>query len=195
MNKIHDFHYCDICVENLMLFPSEFKVYTRQGLTKHRRDGDQDDSSYKGHPLCVFCDERYLDNDALHSHLHKNHFWCHFCEADGNQDFFNTYALLRQHFKKDHFLCEEGPCRQEQFTAVFRTKIDLQAHRANVHSKGLSKAEVKQIRQIDTGFTYGSSREDYAGEPNPRHRRAVPVSGARGGGGSDKTTVKLRWVI
>lgn len=189
MNKVHELHYCDICVDKLMLFPAEFKVYTRQDLTRHRREGDPDDSSHKGHPMCLFCDERYLDNDALHSHLHKNHFWCHFCEADGDQDFFSTYPLLRQHFKKEHYLCEEGPCKQEQFTSVFRTKIDLQAHRASVHSKGLSKAEAKQLRQIDMGFTYGSSRED--SEPPPRFGRVVPVSGARGGN-NDKITVKFR---
>ena len=24
--------------------------------------------------------------DQLHSHLHKVHFWCHFCEGDGKQE-------------------------------------------------------------------------------------------------------------
>ena len=39
--------------------------------------------SHKGHPLCQFCDERYLDNDELLKHLRKQHYFCHFCEADG----------------------------------------------------------------------------------------------------------------
>ncbi len=161
--KVHDRYYCDICLENLKLFPFEFKTYTRQELTSHRRDGDPDDRSYKGHPLCKFCDERYLDNDALHAHLQKNHFWCHFCEIDGKQEFYSTYPALRQHFNTEHFLCEEGACKDEQYTSVFRSKIDLQAHRAQTHTKGLSKAEAKQLRQIELGFTFARSEEEEEG--------------------------------
>lgn len=38
---------------------------------------------------------------------------------------FSDYIALREHFKKEHFLCEDGECAQEQFTGVFRTDIDL----------------------------------------------------------------------
>lgn len=38
---------------------------------------------------------------------------------------FRDYAALRVHFKAEHYLCEEGDCAEEQFTAVFRTEIDL----------------------------------------------------------------------
>ena len=175
--KAHDLVYCDICIENLKLFPSEFKAYTRQDLIRHRRDGDPDDKSHKGHPLCKFCDERYLDNDALHSHLRKNHFWCHFCENDGRQEYYDNYTLLRQHFKKDHYLCEEGQCKHEKFTSVFRTKLDLQAHRASTHTKGLSKAEAKQLRQIDVGFTYARDADDSNENVPPRARNYATARG------------------
>lgn len=33
--------------------------------------------------------------------------------------------MLREHYKKDHFLCEEGECFKEQLTSVFPTEIDL----------------------------------------------------------------------
>lgn len=160
VRKTHDLFYCDICRDNLKLFPSEFKAYTRQELTKHRREGDSDDTSHKGHPHCKFCDERFLDNDTLHAHLRHTHFWCHFCEHDGKQEYYCDYPLLRQHFKKDHFLCEEGPCKNEKFTSVFRSKIDLQAHRAKVHARGMSKAEAKQLRKIEVGFTVVRGREE-----------------------------------
>ena len=35
--------------------------------------GDPDDTSHRGHPLCKFCDERYLDNDELLKHLRRDH--------------------------------------------------------------------------------------------------------------------------
>ena len=52
-------------------------------LAQHRRVGDPEDKSHKGHPLCKFCEERYLDNDELVRHLRKDHFFCHFCDSDG----------------------------------------------------------------------------------------------------------------
>ena len=170
--KTHGLHYCEICTNHLKLFLSEFRLYTRQELTRHRREGDPDNTSYRGHPLCQFCDERFLDNDALHAHLRKMHFWCHFCESEGKQDYYCNYLLLRDHFKSAHFLCEEGACQHEKFTSVFRNKIDLQAHRAAAHSKTVSKAEAKQMRQLDVGFTYARSEEQKQG------------GGASGGGRS-----------
>lgn len=160
MHKAHNLHYCDICTANLKLFPSEFKTYTRRDLDVHCREGDKDDTSHRGHPLCEFCGERYLDNDQLHAHLRKNHFWCHICENDGKQDYFKDYPSLRRHFRVEHFLCEEGHCKEEKFASVFRSKLDLQAHRAGAHTKGLSKSAVKQLKQLDVGFTYSREREE-----------------------------------
>ena len=68
---------------HLQLFTIDRKFYNRAQLAQHRRVGDEDDRSYKGHPLCQFCDDRFFDNDDLLRHLRKQHFYCHFCEADG----------------------------------------------------------------------------------------------------------------
>lgn len=137
-------------------------MYTRSKLTAHRRDGDSDDRSHRGHPWCEFCDERYLDNDALHSHLRKVHFWCHFCEVDGRQDYFPSVHALRAHFKSDHFLCEEGNCRNDILTSTFRNEIDLKAHKASTHSKGMSKADVKKMRCLPVDFAYSNSTSSSA---------------------------------
>ncbi|EDO40042.1 predicted protein, partial [Nematostella vectensis] len=149
MRQTHQLYFCALCVKHYTKFSHERKAYTRQDLARHRRIGDSDDKSHKGHPLCQFCDERFLDNDELHGHLRKNHFWCHFCETDGKQLYYNDYPNLREHFRHDHLLCEEDECRFEQFTNVFRTDIDLQAHRANKHGRKLTKAQAKQVRQVE----------------------------------------------
>lgn len=154
MRREHEKYYCDLCVTHLRKFSCELKAYTRPELARHRRVGDADDKSHKGHPLCVFCDQRYLDNDELHSHLRKDHFWCHFCERDGCQDYYPNYENLRVHFRDFHFLCEEGDCINEQFTSVFRTKVDLQAHRAAKHTGKLTKAQARQARQLDVDITF-----------------------------------------
>ena len=38
---------------------------------------------------------------------------------------FSDYPELRQHFARDHFLCLEGACQENQFTHAFRSEIDL----------------------------------------------------------------------
>lgn len=80
---------------------------------------------YSGHPLCQFCDVRYLDSDELFRHLRKDHLFCHFCDTDGKHFYYSSYTDLRTHFREEHYLCEEGECKNEVFTSAFRTDIDL----------------------------------------------------------------------
>ncbi|XP_040829500.1 E3 ubiquitin-protein ligase ZNF598-like isoform X2 [Ochotona curzoniae] len=158
MRRQHELFCCKLCLKHLKIFTYERKWYSRKDLARHRTQGDPDDTSHRGHPLCKFCDERYLDNDELLKHLRRDHYFCHFCDADGAQDYYSDYAYLREHFREKHFLCEEGRCSTEQFTHAFRTEIDLKAHRTACHSR--SRAEARQNRQIDLQFSYA-----------PRHSR------------------------
>ena len=175
--KSHGLYFCDICVDGLKLFPSEFKMYTRSELTIHRRQGDVDDKSHKGHPLCEFCDQRFLDNDALHLHLRMDHFWCHFCEGEGKQDYYMDCHSLKKHFRRDHFLCEEGSCRQEMLTSAFKNEIDLKAHQASMHSK--SKAEAKLMRALPVEFSITGYHFD---NPVPQTKRRGQSAAALGHG-------------
>ncbi|KAM4820079.1 E3 ubiquitin-protein ligase ZNF598 isoform 1-T1 [Thomomys bottae] len=158
MRKQHELFCCKLCLKHLKIFTYERKWYSRKDLARHRMQGDPDDTSHRGHPLCKFCDERYLDNDELLKHLRRDHYFCHFCDADGAQDYYSDYAYLREHFREKHFLCEEGRCSTEQFTHAFRTEIDLKAHKTACHSR--SRAEARQNRQIDLQFSFA-----------PRHSR------------------------
>ncbi|XP_037364001.1 E3 ubiquitin-protein ligase ZNF598 [Talpa occidentalis] len=158
MRRQHELFCCKLCLKHLQIFTHERKWYSRKDLARHRMQGDPDDTSHRGHPLCKFCDERYLDNDELLKHLRRDHYFCHFCDADGAQDYYSDYAYLREHFRERHFLCEEGRCGAEQFTHAFRTEIDLKAHRTACHSR--SRAEARQNRHIDLQFSFA-----------PRHSR------------------------
>ncbi|GLH02957.1 E3 ubiquitin-protein ligase ZNF598 [Gryllus bimaculatus] len=172
MRKEHELHYCDLCVDNLKIFTGERRCYTRQELAQHRRKGDPDDRSHRGHPLCEFCDQRYMDNDELFRHLRRDHLFCHFCDADGFHRYYSSYDYLRDHFRADHFLCEEGSCMDEKFTSAFRSEIDLKAHRASVHGRTMGKAAAKQARTLELEFTLA---------PRPR-----PERGGGGGGGGGR---------
>ncbi|XP_075420599.1 E3 ubiquitin-protein ligase ZNF598 isoform X2 [Tenrec ecaudatus] len=158
MRRQHELFCCKLCLKHLKIFTHERKWYSRRDLARHRMQGDPDDTSHRGHPLCKFCDERYLDNDELLKHLRRDHYFCHFCDADGAQDYYSDYTYLREHFREKHFLCEEGRCNLEQFTHAFRTEIDLKAHRTACHSR--SRAEARQNRHIDLQFSF-----------TPRHPR------------------------
>lgn len=151
----HDHYYCDLCTDNLKIFSFERRCYSKTELLLHCRKGDPDNKSHRGHPLCEYCNKRYLDRDELFRHLRREHYFCHFCDAEGFNEFYKNYDSLRNHFRKDHFLCEEGKCGKEEFTGAFRTEIDFKAHVANVHGKSLNKQQVKQTRTLQLEITLG----------------------------------------
>lgn len=66
--------------------------------------------------------------------------------------YFSNYAVLKEHFRKKHFLCEEPECAQAQFTHAFRTEIDLKKHIAQEHGQTLTKAQARQARTIELEF-------------------------------------------
>lgn len=77
---------------------------------------------------------------------------------------------MREHFKSEHFLCEEEECADEQFTSVYRSEIDLRAHIAHDHSKNMSKSEVKQNRTLDLEFSYAPRGRGAGGERQEHSR-------------------------
>lgn len=72
-------------------------------------------------------------------------------------------------------MCEEGDCAQEQFTAVFRSDIDLKAHQANIHSKSLGKMATKQLKTLEFEFTLAPRRnaqgDNGRGSSSHQHHR------------------------
>ncbi|KAJ8730213.1 hypothetical protein PYW07_017251 [Mythimna separata] len=152
MRKVHERYFCDLCVKHLRIFTMERKCYTRQELAHHRRRGDLDDTSHRGHPLCEFCEERFMDADELYRHLRKEHLYCHLCDADGRNLYYASHSALAHHFRTDHYLCEEGECAGQHLTAVFRSEIDLKAHKATVHGRGLARGAARQARTLELQF-------------------------------------------
>ncbi|XP_073350673.1 E3 ubiquitin-protein ligase ZNF598 [Pagrus major] len=180
MRKQHELFCCKLCTKHLKIFSYERKWYNRKELARHRAHGDPDDTSHRGHPLCKFCDDRYLDNDELLKHLRRDHYFCHFCDADGSQEYYSDYQYLSEHFKESHYLCEEGRCATEQFTHAFRTEIDYKAHKAAAHSK--NRAEARQNRHIDLQFNY-APRQQRRNEGMMTGEDYEEVRHNRGGGG------------
>ncbi|XP_034477470.1 E3 ubiquitin-protein ligase ZNF598 [Drosophila innubila] len=166
----HNMYFCDLCVETLKIFTFERRCYTQAELVVHNTKGDPDNTSHRGHPLCEYCNQRYVDRDELFRHLRRDHYFCHFCDADGCNDFYNVYADLADHFRKEHYLCEEGKCATEEFTGAFRNEIEYKAHVASVHGKSLNKQQAKQTRTLQLEITLGPRGRREQGITNMRSR-------------------------
>ncbi|XP_068632189.1 E3 ubiquitin-protein ligase ZNF598 isoform X2 [Battus philenor] len=120
---------------------------------------------HRGHPLCEFCEERFMDADELYRHLRIEHLYCHLCDADGKNLYYASHSALAHHFRTDHYLCEEGECAGQHLTAVFRSEIDLKAHKATVHGKGMPRGAARQARTLELQFNI---------TPHPVVQRAAP---------------------
>ncbi|CAF0740473.1 unnamed protein product [Rotaria sordida] len=171
VRRTHRYFYCDLCVEHLNLFPHERKCYTRHDLVQHIRCGDRDDTSFKGHPLCRFCDDHFLDVDQLYQHMRKEHYYCHLCTDDNV--YYSDFDLLRDHYRSNHYLCEIGQCKDVQFTNVFSSEIDFRAHQAAQHSK--NRAEARQLGTIPVEFQRTGMRDRQ--QQNDPARRGTFKSG------------------
>lgn len=140
LRKEHDLFLCELCVNHLKIFPSERKYYSRKDLARHKKTGDPDNKSYKGHSSCHLCNTMFFDEEELLSHLKKDHYNCHFCDPSRIKMFFDNYQSLKQHFLDQHYICQEGFCRDEEITSAFANKFDLAAHKAQVHGGKISRA-------------------------------------------------------
>ncbi|XP_005106381.1 E3 ubiquitin-protein ligase ZNF598 [Aplysia californica] len=187
MRREHQLFACDLCVSHIKIFPFERKFYSRKDLALHRRVGDPDDKSYKGHPLCEFCDTRYNDKDELLKHLRKDHYFCHFCDQHCSNTYYDQYPDLMKHFSESHFLCTEDECGNPttRFTHAFVSDIDLKAHKASEHNKNLSKAQVREARTIELDFQLAPRRQAHgrgAGITSNDYEDSRSGNGGRRGG-------------
>ncbi|NP_001362178.1 RING-type E3 ubiquitin transferase [Caenorhabditis elegans] len=180
MASRHEQSYCHICTDNLNLFSRERKTYTRDQLQRHMRSGDFDDKSFKGHPQCLFCEQKFLDEENRYRHLRKDHFFCQFCESDGTMTnvFFGKHDGLKKHYKEHHYICETEECRE--MGIAFANKFELDLHRANEHAERRNLIELGfGQRPSDPGRPIGSFRgrglrsNEPPPPPVPRERIAV----------------------
>ncbi|XP_037955269.1 E3 ubiquitin-protein ligase hel2-like isoform X2 [Teleopsis dalmanni] len=158
LNKIHQLYFCHICTQNLNQFSFERICYTDSELKLHLNKGDVGNTSFRGHPKCHFCGNRFMDKDELYKHMRHTHYYCHLC--DDTMEFFHFYYQLANHFKKHHFLCEYGSCKQLEFINAFRTEIEYKAHLAREHTEEFNKYKSRNAHKISVKKLFEPSSND-----------------------------------
>ncbi|KAK4172724.1 putative zinc finger protein [Triangularia setosa] len=195
VRHVHHMKMCDLCTRNKKVFTHEHELFADKQLTEHMRHGDDkpgaaDQTGFRGHPLCGFCGARFYDSDKLYEHCRNKHERCFLCDRrDSRQPhYFLDYDALEQHFKKDHFLCNDRECLEKKFV-VFESEMDLKAHQLSEH--GGSVGTGRDARRVDmSNFDLRQRYEQERGAPrggrNPERRRApdpanepIPVSSAQ----------------
>ncbi|KAG7398355.1 hypothetical protein PHYBOEH_011263 [Phytophthora boehmeriae] len=144
---VHQLQYCSICLEHKKVFLGELELYTKEQLKKHNTKGNPREG-FLGHPRCDFCFSRFYSTTELYDHLRKNHFECDIClyQMQVQNRYYKDYNDLENHFRAEHFLCEERECLAKKFV-VFKSHLDLQAHMTVDHP------HIKTSRKIDVHFT------------------------------------------
>ncbi|KAF2985791.1 hypothetical protein EK904_014956 [Melospiza melodia maxima] len=174
MRKQHELFCCKLCVKHLKIFTYERKWYSRKDLARHRIHGDPDDTSHRGHPLCKFCDERYLDNDELLKHLRRDHYFCHFCVVGGD-DYEEVDRFNRQ--GRASRLSSRGS--QQNRRGSWRYKREEEdrdvaaAVRASVAAK--RQEEKKRVEDKEEGSSSRGRKEDLR-DPDVLSSKRVPKS-------------------
>ena len=159
---------CDLCTKNKKVFTHEHHLFTMQELRKHEKFGDDnpgavDQSGFKGHPDCGFCQQRFYGDDELYVHCRDQHERCHICDRrqqGGKQQYYVNYDSLEIHFREKHFLCADRECIEKKFV-VFESEMDLKAHQLETHPQGLSKDARKDARRVDiSSFDYRTPHQE-----------------------------------
>jgi E3 ubiquitin-protein ligase ZNF598 len=146
VEKVHHKHFCNICLENRKIFPCDQKVYSKMELNNHVKYGETDEFGIiNGHPECKFCKMRLYSIEELLKHMQLSHYQCDICrEKKIHYEYYRDYEHLEEHFRSDHYLCENKICLEQRFV-VFRNEVEMKSHEFQIHQK--SKKIV-----LDIGF-------------------------------------------
>lgn len=176
----HKLNVCEICLDGRHQFASEYQLFTKEQLSKHKKTGDK---TFKGHPRCEFCCILFFSGDELFEHCRDKHEVCFICERQGRTDqYYRHYAHLQEHFNSNHFLCREKSCLEKKFV-VFATEMEFKDHDFTEHSTGLKmrQSQKKHARVIQTNFHYSSENNSESirqkrGQPTSHRQRGQPSS-------------------
>ncbi|KAK4162421.1 E3 ubiquitin-protein ligase hel2 [Cladorrhinum sp. PSN259] len=190
VRSTHHKKMCDLCTRHKKVFTHEHDMFADKELTEHMRHGDDkpgavDQTGFRGHPLCGFCGARFYDSDKLYEHCRNKHERCFVCDRrDSRQPhYYLDYNALEEHFKKDHFLCDDRECMEKKFV-VFESEMDLKAHQLTEHGGGSASRGSRTVNL--TNFDLRQRWEQEQGGPPAGVGRGRGGQQERGGGQQER---------
>eukprot|EP01087_Luapelamoeba_hula_P012772 TRINITY_DN3599_c0_g1_i2.p1 TRINITY_DN3599_c0_g1~~TRINITY_DN3599_c0_g1_i2.p1 ORF type:complete len:699 (+),score=92.83 TRINITY_DN3599_c0_g1_i2:130-2226(+) len=171
LKQAHGLAYCEVCLQGRKAFLNEQKTFTPPDLERHKKGVGLSDQ--ERHQYCEFCRTFFYDKEDIYTHLTMRHEVCHVCERDGiRYHYYRNYSSLEQHYRKEHYLCEDPTCLAQKFV-VFKTALDFKAHQVNVHldRSNLSKAELRAARTVDASILFAQDRPGSNGRNDNGGRR------------------------
>ncbi|KAG9290598.1 hypothetical protein G9A89_011561 [Geosiphon pyriformis] len=190
--QVHNKFLCNICIQHKRIFAHEQSLFTKNQLERHHREGDQyDQSGFKGHPECEFCQQSFYGDDELYEHCRDRHQQCEICKRRGiRHQYYVDADALAEHFSQDHFVCNDPECLAQK-VIVFETDIDLKAHEVEIHGSSLAGQRAKhEARRIEINFSYGDSHARARGRRRSREREIHQQTGGTSGRQSVPSTIQ-----
>lgn len=173
--------YCQLCLDHRPVFMCEQLFYTPNEFDAHNRAKCRCDApSFQGHPLCLFCNNRFYDGEALLKHMLNAHFTCDMCNrGEFTFVFYKNRMKLDEHFHVAHKVCNHKDCAQlDPMLRVYANDLELQAHQGRAHGQ----SQRGQVSLESLGFTFGRPAP-VAPPPSGRGGVTPPPSASDGGGG------------
>ncbi|KAG8987543.1 hypothetical protein FRB90_003295, partial [Tulasnella sp. 427] len=186
---------CDLCIRNKKIFAHEHAMYTHDQLHVHLpsmrravgagpRHGKQKEKEIGSHPMCEFCRDCFYGEDELYTHMREKHEECFICKKQGIlHQHFQNWQDLEQHFKREHFPCQNPSCLEKKFI-VFPTSMDLQGHMVDEHGDSMTSKDKKGARRVEMSFAFAPAGRG-GGPPDP----PGPGPSSQPGAGTMRRTV------
>ena len=149
----HKLKYCRECLDNRPAFLAEQRTYTDAEHIQHNKGRcSKDPASFVGHPLCLFCNQRHYEGDALLKHMGQKHVTCDICNAgEFTFTYYQNHAMLDRHFLTCHEVCNHRDCESlPMMMRVFRDELALQSHKARAHG------EQQKLSAASLGFNFSA---------------------------------------
>ena len=141
--KVHSRYFCLCCAKHLLCFPAEY-VYFENKREKllHLKTA---------HKKCFVCNVLFFDEAVLKTHVIDKHFYCVFClSSNFSASYFFSRNFLKDHFKFNHFLCEQEGCKHQLDFVVFKKEKDYSNHMITAHGELLDEKTKASLQKTVT---------------------------------------------
>lgn len=149
--ETHAFLLCFECTDNKKQFWFEHELYSVSTL-RHHKNGKLNESGFKGHIYCPFCNIYLYDEISAKQHCNQFHLSCTICDILGYKNrYYNNFGDLELHFKNGHYCCTYQYCINIKAYA-FPYKTELLEHLLKFHKQSTKLSDIQSYKSCTVPF-------------------------------------------